>query len=92
MQLARSRLLKDIVKYFSTIIFDNSYNSKPKADKLIDYIWLHSGKKISPSLWANSGEGIIGDQRVVGFHSNGQGLLDHKPEILYPAACELRSD
>ena len=71
----------------------NGYNSKPTADKLIDYIWLHSGKKVSPNLWKKVGnEGANGSERVLGFHSTGEGFFDYRPDILYCAVCELRSD
>ena len=70
----------------------NAYNGKPAANKLIDYIWLNSGKIVNPSLWLPGGEGTDNAaERVFAFHSNGNGFFDVSTSYKYYAACELRS-
>ena len=68
----------------------NAYNGKASANKLIDYVWLNSGKIVSPNLWY-PGEGTIGGERTLAFHSSRKAFFDIPHTNKYYAACELRS-
>jgi len=68
----------------------NAYNGKASANKLIDYVWLNSGKIVSPNLWY-PGEGTIGGERTLAFHSSRKAFFDIPHTVKYYAACELRS-